>query len=657
MSLDHTHLKNFRYRPEIDGLRALAVIPVILYHAALGFPGGFVGVDIFFVISGYLITTIIMREMMSKQFTMSAFWARRIRRILPAASVMVLFTLIAGAFILLPYQFEDLGKASVSQSLMVSNFYFWQQDGYFAAPSDFEPLLHTWSLSVEEQFYFFFPLLLLFLWRKAPGKILHWLVGLIIGSLIWSACSLIPYPGATFFLLPSRAWELLAGSFLALLPFRISRKLPSEILSWLGLALIAFSFFFYSATTRFPGLAAIPPVLGAVLLILANRNTLSSVGRLLSLPPIVFVGKLSYSLYLWHWPLLIFGRHLSVQETPVEIRGALVAASFALGFLSWKFVEGPFRNKKRLTPDKSAFRLFYATTAVITLTGTLVYKLDGIPARFSPEAQRIAAVALEQKIVKDTRDVVKTKTLPLLGPPAEGKKPVPVLFWGDSHNKMMMPIIRQLCHENNIDVYYSCRAEHPPILNTNRYPDCSDLAGYNDSVFAFVKKRGIKKVILTARWTKYCVQDPDSTDITLTDRQGTKEPADLVFERALTETLTLLKELGIDVWIIRQVPYQKRNPIDLLFHAHRLGRDFDSLGISRSEGLNHHQTANDIFDRVPNDQATVLDPFPLFILENDRTKIHDDGLSLYSDEDHLTAQGALFVRPIFEMIFKELKKP
>jgi peptidoglycan/LPS O-acetylase OafA/YrhL len=309
-------LENFCYRPEIDGLRALAVLPVLLFHAGLGMRGGFMGVDIFFVISGYLITTLIARDLQLGCFKMRDFWERRIRRILPAAAVMVIATLIAGAIILLPQSFENLGQSALAQSLMVSNFYFWQQDGYFAAPSDYEALLHTWSLAVEEQFYLILPALLVFLNRKFPARITLVLGLVFLTSLIWSFLGPYLYPTASFYLLPARAWELLLGSLIAIFAIKVpGGRLGAEFLSLAGIVLMVYPMLTYVPTTPFPGIAAISPCLGAALFIVATRKHGTLARQFLSLSPFVFIGKISYSLYLWHWPLLVFGRHLSIHET------------------------------------------------------------------------------------------------------------------------------------------------------------------------------------------------------------------------------------------------------------------------------------------------------------------------------------------------------
>jgi peptidoglycan/LPS O-acetylase OafA/YrhL len=231
--------KPFTYRRDIDGLRALAVLPVILFHAGLGFPGGYVGVDIFFVISGYLITSIVIRDILNERFNYADFWERRIRRIFPAALFVTAISVLFGAFALLPDAYRALGKAAMSQLTMVANFYFWQQDGYFAGPSDLEPLLHMWSLAVEEQYYLLFPFLLVTITRRKKLKAKNVILILTLLSLAWSLYGVIYYQMATFYLLPARAWELLLGSLLALSPMDLkTTRLRRNLLALTGLSLI-----------------------------------------------------------------------------------------------------------------------------------------------------------------------------------------------------------------------------------------------------------------------------------------------------------------------------------------------------------------------------------------------------------------------------------
>ena len=334
-----------KYRPEIDGLRSFAVLPVILFHAGVApFSGGFVGVDVFFVISGYLITTIILGEMLEGRFTISGFYVRRARRILPALVFVILCTLPFAWAWLPPPAFTDFAQSLAAIGLFSSNVLFWMESGYFAADADLKPLLHTWSLAVEEQFYVFFPLLMMLLVRRGAG--LGRAVGAIIGigaaSLVLCEILWRTEPDANFYLLPSRAWELLAGALCAAIMLR-ARPEPNRALAAAGLALILIATFAYDGATPFPSLWALVPVAGSALVILYATPD-GPAGRILASRPAVWIGLLSYSAYLWHQPIFALVRIRMGEEPSEAVMLGLSALTFALAWFSWRFVERPFRR-------------------------------------------------------------------------------------------------------------------------------------------------------------------------------------------------------------------------------------------------------------------------------------------------------------------------
>lgn len=332
-----------KYRPEIDGLRSVAVLPVILFHAGVGiFSGGYVGVDIFFVISGYLITTIILSQIIAGRFSLLEFYSRRSRRILPALFLVIACTIPLAFLLMLPSQFNDFSQSVAAVTIFASNILFWKESGYFAAAAELKPLLHTWSLAVEEQYYVLFPLLLLGLWRLGARPALM-VLGVIFGaSLIASQFLSTRAPDANFFLLLSRAWELLAGSLCAIWILKRGRS-GHALASTLGLGLILASIFLYDGDTPFPSVYALAPVAGTALIILfADGGT--PVGRLLAMRGPVFIGLISYSAYLWHQPLFALARLASPDHPPMAVMMALAALSIGLAFLSWKYVEQPTRH-------------------------------------------------------------------------------------------------------------------------------------------------------------------------------------------------------------------------------------------------------------------------------------------------------------------------
>ena len=367
-----------KYRPEIDGLRALAVLPVILFHAGFEwFGGGFVGVDVFFVISGYLITTIIISEMAEGKFTILNFYERRARRILPAMFFVMLVCMPFAWLWLAPSDLEDFGQSLIAVSTFSSNIFFWRERGYFDVAATLKPLLHTWSLAVEEQYYILFPVFLLVTWRLG----LKWILSLLaivfvisLGVAHWAAYN---NPGAAFYLLPTRGWELLIGVFAAFY-LKHNSYLKShtinQALSLIGFGMIVYAIVAFDETTPFPSLYALIPTIGTVLLILsAVPNTF--VHKLLSFSPIVGVGLISYSAYLWHQPILAFARHrlLAISDLLLII---LCLSSLIMAYISWRGVEKPFRDKNKVN-RKVIFSFSIFAILVFTSIGLLVHLNGG----------------------------------------------------------------------------------------------------------------------------------------------------------------------------------------------------------------------------------------------------------------------------------------
>jgi peptidoglycan/LPS O-acetylase OafA/YrhL len=377
------------YRREIDGLRAVAVLPVILFHAGFQFfGGGFVGVDIFFVISGYLITTILIHELEADRFSILDFYERRARRILPALFLLLLVCLPFAWFWLVPDDLKGFAQSLVAVTVFASNVLFWQQSDYFDSSAEFKPLLHTWSLAVEEQFYLLFPLLLWLFWRRDQRVLLGIIVGAALLSLGAAQWGLAKDATATFFLLPTRLWELAIG---ALGAYYMSRpgaarfsQRTREVCSLSGLGLIGISIFAFSKYTPFPSIYALLPTVGALLVILfASPTTMA--GKVLGSRLLVGVGLISYSAYLWHQPILAFARHRSMEGPGPELMAALVVLTLVLAYLSWRFVEKPFRNRSKFGRTH-VFTFALVGSALFFGIGLAGHKTDGMKAaKTSPQ--------------------------------------------------------------------------------------------------------------------------------------------------------------------------------------------------------------------------------------------------------------------------------
>ncbi len=380
---NQVHSHSISYRADIDGLRALAILPVVLFHAFPNLlPGGFIGVDIFFVISGYLITSILLKDIQIGSYSIKTFYARRVRRIFPALSLVLIFCLALGWIVLTAVEYRDLGKHAAGGAGFIANIMFWKEAGYFDAAGDTKPLLHLWSLGIEEQFYIVWPLLLYFV-AKRGWNILGVIAVVAVLSFALNVFRIGVDPSGTFYSPLTRSWELALGAFLAyqtISPISSLRNFIEnyrQYLSTLGLMLILLGFVVINESRAFPGWWALLPALGSALLIAAGPHSMIN-QHVLSQRFLVWVGLISFPLYLWHWPLLSFARVIHSETPPADVRWVLVCLSILLAWLTYLVIERPIRSSQ-----KKRFVIWFLSLLmlVICLAGVAIYKTKGVKSR------------------------------------------------------------------------------------------------------------------------------------------------------------------------------------------------------------------------------------------------------------------------------------
>ncbi|MFT0862256.1 acyltransferase family protein [Ancylobacter sp. G4_0304] len=637
-------MAHMSYRPEIDGLRTFAVMPVVLFHAGFTvFSGGFVGVDIFFVISGYLISRIILTEVAEKRFTFRRFYERRIRRIIPALLVVILVTLAAASWIALPDQLTDIAKSALAALLSGSNIWFWTQSGYFGANAEFMPLLHTWSLAVEEQFYILFPIGVLVLARlRLP-------IGLTIALLLIPAFALSVWmsynkPTAAFYLLPARGWELGLGAVLAsgVVP-AIRNRQVREGAALVGLGLVVFAIFWIDNSVRFPGWAALLPCVGAGLIIYASGEG-GLVQRLLSLRPIVFIGLISYSLYLWHWPVFALTR-LYEADIHLGIGYALggTALSFVLAVLTWRYVEQPFRGNQM--PFSRVARTLSGATAVVTAAAVALIISVGLPGRLNEQALRLAAASSDIDHLVDPCQEGEDRSNCRFGPALE---PVRYMIVGDSHAAALRPAFDGEVQgiEGAGTMWWSgrCAMLDGARLTFNPPRGCPE---FRVRVMTSLRQSPeISTVVLAGRWRYYLTgelpEERGASSAYFVDDQTvtpSEEESRLVFERALGRTLDELQAMGKRVIIVGGVPEPGFDVPHILALAELHGQP--SPTIDSADAQEKERVLEEIFRRAvasrPNAYyVPVADAF----CTGQQCRLLIDGTPLYHDDDHIAAATA-----------------
>ena len=633
------------YRADIDGLRAVAVLAVVFNHFSSSLvPGGFVGVDVFFVISGYLITRIIGREMEEGRFTFARFYERRARRIFPALFAMLAGTLAAGYWLLLPSDYLHALRAALATMGFASNVLLWyQQSSYFdATDSKLDPLLHTWSLAVEEQFYLLFPIFLLICHRYWPGRMVWILLFCALISLTGAAMVVDDNRNAVYFLSPFRAWELLTGSLLAYgaLP-AIRSRLLREALSAGGLAAILLACWLYQDATIFPGLAALAPVLGAAAVIHAGSSGPTFAGRLLQLRPVVYVGLISYSLYLWHWPLIVLAQYSTGMEPPTLLQLVLVmAASLMLASASYHFIEQPLRRgpswlTRRAVPSGAALAL------TLGLFCGLGVAMGGFPGRFAP-----AVVALDKARspvipYAECGDVVP-RTACLLGS-AAGKPQM--LLWGDSHLVSYAPALNEVLRQRGARAVLLPYPGCAPVFDATSSIDPACRSRQAEVQAYLVAHAEIKTVVIAAYWGTYFRADGP---LQLVSPVGKSLDGQAAAQAGLRATLQWLQQNQRAVILIGPLPaYDKSIPAALALEA-ATGQMFARSSAS-AEKLTNAPFMAVVGEFEPGERFRVVDPVPW--LCTPQCELIRDGVSLYRDGHHLSLAGAMALTDELEQVF------
>ena len=669
-----------KYRAEIDGLRALAVVPVISFHAGFElFSGGFVGVDVFFVISGYLITTILIDDIENKRFNIVNFYERRARRILPALFFMMLVCIPLAWMWMLPSHMKDFSQSITAATLFSSNFLFWKETGYFAELAAAKPLLHTWSLGVEEQYYVLFPIFLILAWRFGKKRVFWMIVMIAAISLLLCEWGWRNKDSANFYLAPTRAWELLAGSIAAFIVQKqgVQKNNP---LALIGLLAIVFSIFFYDETTPFPSVYALVPVIGVVLLVLyADKETIAA--KLLGTKAFVGIGLISYSAYLWHQPIFAF-MIINGIELDDSAQYMLVFSLIGLfSYLSWRLLEIPFRNRK-IVKKSTVIITGVSTSFFLILFGTFGHLTDGYKFRFSKEdmsswilgtskqdykvststhAQAFSIIGISPSSKWSSASVVR---------PYEKQPSGYVLILGDSHaGHLRHGFAKVLASELKTEVHIlnstGCipLTNHFMVYDLSRRSELPIQEACRDQIITwekFLRKNNEKYnfVILSARWN-HLVNDEIYGNTKIQERSlFSRDDAFGEWQEysvsdriekltsGFSDTATFFKQINLKLYIITQPPVQMK---DL-----RLGKSpvyYDDARPDRVTALERHtNTLKAINGANLRDNAliSVFDTFSHFCPDKDHLcRNREENLGFYTDDDHLSAAGSERLAKLF----------
>jgi len=651
------------YRSDIDGIRAIAISSVVLYHAGVPIcSGGFSGVDIFFVISGYLIGGHIFSELRSGTFSFLSFYQRRAKRILPAFYVVLAFTIMASYFLLSPYENHLFALSAVSATLYVPNIFFLRYlNDYFNAGTSYHPLLMTWSLGVEEQFYAIIPLLMVLLTRIRRSLLLPAIITICILSflLAWHQVSI--HPSDAFYLLPERAWELGVGVALAVMEqTRRTISLPSlftHLLGTAGFALMLAPIFVLNANMKFPGPAALPTVLGTALVIALPASWINR--RLLSLPFLVFIGRISYSWYLWHWPLLCYLHIASCDNVPAYAAITAVVLSLAAAILSYYFIEQPFRHSRR-APGPLILRYAMASAFMLVLS-SVIWTSSKIP--HFPQPFPLLAISDHEAVWSPESSICMPEQFEHTPSPAcyNPADPRPsVAIWGDSHSLALAPGLRAIASEQGYGIVQFSGGMCAPLSGAALYNPLSPLDArkciqFNRKTLNLLcNDSHVRIVFLVGMWTldaKNGWVDSGSFH----DREMlASDASNALFRRSLTNTIRDLHAAGKIVVVMGDVPFFSFDPMMKFRTAHIPARRALSVWMHTdvAEDTGAGSTRNEDQTAIINAQlrsmvdgfqgVQLVDLHSKFCHYNDECIYRIGDHLLFRDSNHLSPFGARY---------------
>jgi peptidoglycan/LPS O-acetylase OafA/YrhL len=683
MTTLHPESTHPKYRADIDGLRAIAVLAVVAFHA---FPtrmkGGFIGVDIFFVISGFLITTIIFLNLEKNRFSFSDFYIRRIKRIFPALLVVLGLSYAFGWFILFPDEYQQLGKHIAAGAGFIANLVLWKESGYFDNSVETKPLLHLWSLGIEEQFYIVWPLVLWCAWKLRFNLFVITIFSLLI-SFFLNAKGINKDAVATFYSPKTRFWELLCGSALAWIvlykniffvnvnlkinnflykktnkeSLGIDENIFKNIISLVGFFALIYGFCRINQSLSFPGYWAAIPVFGTVLLILAGPNAWIN-KKILSNKILVWFGLISFPLYLWHWPLLSFARILDGETPSLNVRISAAVLSVVLAWITYKFIERPIR----INTKKNSIVLFLVMAMfAVGVTGYTTYSQDGLPSR-----------GLDKKFTT-YRESIKTpdRSKECFEIPYAYKKsdnwfcdlgdknsPVEYFAYGDSHALSLLPALERFATDNKVRIQFTGASGCPSVLGVQSMRGDSGIETYNcrelnKRVFDYVKDTGIKSVILANRWTYYTDSFSRPSEFNPISRNPNL-PVDKITSTkdlfwAIENTFLQYSSVGVNVFFVEDNPQQIYEPKDILRKGRANESEYLKFSVSLDEHNKNQRPVNEILRKTGADIINLDD----VLCSGEICPLVAGSKFLYSDDDHLSVDGSLFIS---QSLSNQLKK-